>query len=197
MLERSGQVEPFPCWKLQPGERQGKTSMLKSQSGRGGISYLLFPPLLLFSSPSLCLCWGSLGPLRQQDAKSWWLLLLTSVNSMGTAPVCFCVLVRCPVSTYIQLRRGMALYLTSFYFFLCVVLVTRLYKTLCDPMDCSLPGSSVHGILHSSILEWGAIPFSRGSSQPRDQTQISCIASRFFTIWATREAPFFPLAPSS
>ena len=43
--------------------------------------------------------------------------------------------------------------------------------TLCDPMDCNLPGSSVHGILQARILEWVAISFSRGSSQPRDQTQ--------------------------
>src|SRR5574337_612499 len=49
-------------------------------------------------------------------------------------------------------------------------------------MDCSPPGSSVHGILRARILEWVAIPFSRGSSQPRDQTQVSCIAGSFFTI---------------
>ena len=69
------------------------------------------------------------------------------------------------------------------------VLVTRSCPTLCDPMDCSPPGSSVYGILQARILEWVAIPFSRGSSWPRDQTQVSCIAARFFTIWATREAP--------
>ena len=47
---------------------------------------------------------------------------------------------------------------------------------LCDPMDCSPPGSSVHGILQARILEWVAISFSRGSSRPRDQTQVSHIA---------------------
>ena len=62
--------------------------------------------------------------------------------------------------------------------------------TLCDPMDCSLPCSSIRGILQARILEWVAISFSRGSSQLRDQTQVSCIAGRRFTIWATREAPF-------
>ena len=50
-----------------------------------------------------------------------------------------------------------------------------------DPMDCSPSGSSIHGILQATIPEWGAIPFSRGSSQPRDQTQVSCIAGGFFT----------------
>ena len=57
----------------------------------------------------------------------------------------------------------------------------------CDPKDCSLPGSSVHGILQA-ILVWVATPFSRGSSQPRDWTQVSTTAGRFFTIWTTREA---------
>ena len=60
----------------------------------------------------------------------------------------------------------------------------RLFVT---PLDCSPPGSSVHGILQPGTLEWVAIPFSRGSSQPRAWTWVSCIAGRFFTIWATRE----------
>ena len=55
-------------------------------------------------------------------------------------------------------------------------------------MDCSLPGSSGHGILQARILEWVAVPFSRGSSQSRNRTQVSCIAGGFFTNWATREA---------
>ena len=70
------------------------------------------------------------------------------------------------------------------------VLVTQLHPTLCDPMDCSLPGYSVHGILQARILEWVAISFSRGSSQPRDWSQVSFIAGGFFTVWATREAQF-------
>ena len=61
-----------------------------------------------------------------------------------------------------------------------VFLVTKLCLTLCDPMDCSLPGSSVHGIFQARILEWLAISFSRGSSWPRDRTHISCITGRFF-----------------
>ena len=56
------------------------------------------------------------------------------------------------------------------------VLVVQLCPTLCDPMDRSLPASSVHGILQARILEWIFIPFSRGSSQPRDQTQVSLFA---------------------
>ena len=56
------------------------------------------------------------------------------------------------------------------------------------PLDCSPPRPSVHGILQARILEWVPIPFSRGSSWPRDQTQVSGIACRFFIIWAIREA---------
>ena len=62
-------------------------------------------------------------------------------------------------------------------------------NSLCDPMDCSLPGSSVHGILQARMLEWVAILLTRGSSWPRDWTQVSCIAGRFLTVWATRDAP--------
>ena len=70
----------------------------------------------------------------------------------------------------------------------CVWLVAQLCPTPCNLMDYSPPGSSVHGILQARILEWVALPSSRGSSQPRDWTQVSCIAGGFFTIWATREA---------
>ena len=65
--------------------------------------------------------------------------------------------------------------------------------TLWDPIDYSPPGSSVHGILQASILEWVAMPSSRVSSWPRDRTCVSCvscIAGRFLTHWATWEAPF-------
>ena len=64
--------------------------------------------------------------------------------------------------------------------------------TLWDPMDCSPPGFSVHGIFQERILEWVAISFSRGSSPPRDWTQVSSIVDRFFTIWATREDKDLP-----
>ena len=66
--------------------------------------------------------------------------------------------------------------------------VAQSCPTLCDHMHCSPPGSSVHGILQARILQWVAMPSSRGSSQARDQTQVSRIADGFFTIWATREA---------
>ena len=65
------------------------------------------------------------------------------------------------------------------------VLVTQFCPTLCDPMDCSPPVSSVHGILQTRILEWVAISYCRESSWPRAWTWVSCIAGSFFTIWAT------------
>ena len=65
----------------------------------------------------------------------------------------------------------------------CALLVSHACLTLCNPMDYSLLSSSVHGILQARILEWLATPFSR-----RSWSQFSCIASRFFTFWATREA---------
>ena len=71
---------------------------------------------------------------------------------------------------------------------LCELKVAQLCPTLCDPMDYSLPGSSVHRVLQVRILEWVAIAFFRGSSQPRDQTQVSHITDSF-TIWVTREVP--------
>ena len=64
--------------------------------------------------------------------------------------------------------------------------VAQLCPTLCYPMEYGIPGSTVHGILQARILEWAAISFSRGSSQPRDRTWVFCIADRRFTVWATR-----------
>ena len=60
--------------------------------------------------------------------------------------------------------------------------------TLCDPVNCSPPSSSVHGILQARVLEWVAIPFARGSSRPRDRTRVSLVAGRRLALWATREA---------
>ena len=67
------------------------------------------------------------------------------------------------------------------------VLVAQSCPTLCDPVDCNPPGSSVHEIFQARILEWVAISFSRGSSQPRDWTWVSCTAGRFFANGATRD----------
>ena len=65
--------------------------------------------------------------------------------------------------------------------------VAQSCRTFCNPMDCSPPGSSIHGIFQGRVLEWVAISFSRESSWPKDQTRVSIIVGRCFTVWATRE----------
>ena len=91
-----------------------------------------------------------------------------------------------PMCSYISSISNMSNHQYS-HWSLCVF-VAQSCPTLCDPKDCSSPGSSVYVILQARILEWGAISFSRGSSQPRDWTQVSFTTGRCFTIWATREA---------
>ena len=93
---------------------------------------------------------------------------------------------------YNKIRKGMHL-VCSF-----ILQISRGYSevaqscpTLCNPIDCSLPGFSIHGVFQARVLEWVAFSFSRGSSWPRDQTQVSCIVGRRFTLWATREALSF------
>ena len=68
--------------------------------------------------------------------------------------------------------------------------LAQLCPTICNPMNYSPPGFSVHGILQARILEWVVLPFSRGSSPPKDRNWVSCIASRFFIIWAIWEARY-------
>ena len=76
------------------------------------------------------------------------------------------------------------------------MLVVQLCPTLCEPMDWSPSDSSDYGIFQARVLEGVAISFSRGSSQPRDWTQVSCIVGRLFTLWATREARMIDGSPS-
>ena len=89
-------------------------------------------------------------------------------------------LLRRSVSTFPLLRR-----MPSFWIRVQTHAHTQSCPTLCDPMDCSPPGFSVHGILQARILEWVAISFSRGSSQPKDQTHISCISYNGRQIFTT------------
>ena len=77
------------------------------------------------------------------------------------------------------------------------VLVTDHVWLFGDPMDCSLPGSSMHGISQARIQKWVAIPLSRGTTWPRNRSRVSWIAGRFFTSWATREALVLRTSASS
>ena len=99
-----------------------------------------------------------------------YLYYIGKQTNLSSAPHC---IPQCYLYNYLLERTEVA------------VLVTQSCLTLCDSMYCSLPGSSVHGILQARKLEWAAIPFARGSSQPGARTWVSCIAGRFFTIWAT------------
>ena len=80
-------------------------------------------------------------------------------------------------------KRGLIKKFVIWWWFSCWVMSDSRYS-----MDSSQPGSSVHGILQARVLEWIAVPFSRGSSQPRNRNWVSCIAGRFFTNWGTGEA---------
>ena len=85
-------------------------------------------------------------------------------------------------SSTFKARRHFKLQISNTLF-----LIAQSCPTLCGPMDCSWPGSSVCGILQARILEWVTIHFCMGSSWPKDHTCFSCTAGGFFTIWATRE----------
>ena len=85
-------------------------------------------------------------------------------------------------------QKGRSIAYSEYWELKVKVSVAQPWPILCNPMDCSPPGSSVHGILQARALEWVAIPFSRGSSQLKDQTWVFCISGRLFTIWTTREA---------
>ena len=80
-------------------------------------------------------------------------------------------------------RRNFFLCGENLYVYHQSALFAQSYATLCNSMDCSPPGSSVHGIFQARILEWVAISFSRGSSWSRDQTRVFRITGRLFTIW--------------
>ena len=94
--------------------------------------------------------------------------------------VCVCIYIHTYIYIYIHLYMCVSVYVLS-----------QLCPTLWNPVDCSLLGFLVHGDSPGNILEWVAIPFSRGSSQPRDRTQVFCIAGGFFSFWFTREILIF------
>ena len=107
----------------------------------------------------------------------------------------FCCTVKRLSYTFFFTFFSIMIYHKTLYDSLCYtvwvcVLAAQSSPTLCDPIDSSLPGSSVHGILQARILGCVAIPFSRGSSRPWGWTLVFCIADRFFTIWAIREAQY-------
>ena len=96
-----------------------------------------------------------------------------------------------PISVWFLLYIFSHRFFSEWFQSLCISEVSEVAQsclTLCNPIDCGLPGSSIHGIFQGRVLGWVAIAFSTGSSRPRDRTQVPCIVGRRFTIWATREA---------
>ena len=116
-----------------------------------------------------------LRSMGSQKSQTWW----SDWTTKQVSAINWCVKYVCRDS-----KEG------SVQFYLSA-LVPQSCPTLCNPMDCTLPGSSVHGILQARILEWVAIPFFKRSSWPRDQTQVSHIAGRFFTSQATRAQEYW------
>ena len=93
--------------------------------------------------------------------------------------------------------RGKGFSLSPLSMMLCVCVCVWSHSVVSDSATPWTPGSSLHGILQSRILEWIAISFSKGSSQPRDWTRVSCIAGRRFILWATREAHEYDVAAAA
>ena len=140
---------------------------------------LRFPPLLRLGSTWMHISWwacrdigqSAVVPTEQKAGCPGWQLLCWAKNraSLRTKPF------RLWKPTHIASHHSFTVTLKG------KELVAQSGLTLLDPMDYSLPGSSVHGILQARILEWVAIPISRRSSPPRDWTLVFCIAGRFFT----------------
>ena len=107
----------------------------------------------------------------------WFFLLRSKVQEMQPSPLCPCKSFddekHCPHSKGLFLLSFFSIWMNCVFH--CCAKLLQLCLTLCDPLDCNLPDSSVHGILQAWILEWIAMPSSRGSSQPRDRTQVSCL----------------------
>ena len=106
----------------------------------------------------------------QRISAIWFLVPLPFLN-----PACTSGSSRVPYSWSLAWR------ILSITLLACESEVTQLCTTLCDLMDCSLPGSSIHGIFQARVLEWVAISFSRGSSRPRDRSRVSLVAGQWFT----------------
>ena len=97
-----------------------------------------------------------------------------------------------PLKLLANLSANPLYHLITQYYYCPLIMCVLSHKscpTLFDPMDCSPPGSSVHGIFQARILEWVAISFSRGFSSPRDQTWVSCIAGRLFLLLSHQGSP--------
>ena len=129
------------------------------------------------------------APKMSPERSSWYFFFLTK-KEKPTVPFLFhslCSISRQWTSGLIFAQEVRRLRYPAMFTILVCLLVAQSCPTLCDPVDRNLPDSSVHATLQARILEWVAIPLSRGSSQPRDWTRVTYIAGTCFTIWATRK----------
>ena len=145
------------------------------------IFLFLHPNHILFITVAFHIVWSQ---------GAWFLQLCFSFSRLLWLFMVFCVSIQIVNVFVLFLWKMLLLGLTLFSWnsLNLKVKVAQWCPMLCDPMHYRRPGYFVHGILQARILEWVAILFSRGSSQPRDWTQVPCIAGRSFTVWATREA---------
>ena len=133
---------------------------------------------------------GVTGAGQREGPKTWGALIAVTRHSLsGFRKELFCHLnswcsQQPPLSTIFMCL--LCRISSKDYFFLVKVKVAQSCLTLCDPVNCSPPGSSVHRIPQARILEWVAMLSSRGSSWPKDWTQVSYISGRFFIVWATK-----------
>ena len=135
-----------------------------------------------------CVDHNKLWKIRKEMGNPWTI----SQNSPGlvflAVPVTSHLCATSVLSSASYIAAWLMLQNADFFLLPCTyACVLRCVLLFWNPMDCSPPGSSVSGILQARILEWVVIPFSRGSSLPKDQSQVSHTAVRFFTIWATKE----------
>ena len=114
------------------------------------------------------MCWNQLPPLERAKCAYLFSLFCSVMSHLS---------MKLPWWKYLHNGNGQVQ--QAKVVCLCLCLVAHLWPTLCNPLDCSLPGSSVHGIFQARILEWVAIFFSKGSSLSRNQTHVSCIAGSF------------------
>ena len=162
----------------------------------------MFWQILVSKKPTSCSRWplSSVSSHGGRGKRALWNLFNKGTNPMleGSSKVRISTydfvegheysvhnLPNCPENPWAQ--RCHLVYLTAISQFCGHMLCRSVMSNSLQPHNCSPPGSSAHGILQARILEWVAISFSRGSSQSRNQTGVSCIANRLFTVWATRE----------
>ena len=165
----------LPCPTTSPAPRSSWSAVLSSLRHTANSHWLSVLRVIMFMFQ--CYSFKLSQPLLS--------LLLSQVCSL-----CLCLLC-CPENRFIS-----TIFLDSIYIYIYKnmtkhapasegepLLVAKSCLMLCDPMECSPPGSSVHGIFQARILEWVATSFSRRSSPPRDRIQVSCITGRLFTAW--------------